>query len=136
MGDCLHYFDTLINLKSSMPDAEHPALEISGTESCRCTSHIVLKYNLWPCQDTTALIYSPSNFTKNMHPMHLIQISTTVSYYRCSFFSMAVVRVQWKYLPSQAAVCSGPSCSKLMTSSVNETLKFQTLISQICQNFC
>ena len=31
---------------------------------------------------------------------------------------------------------SGPGCSKLTTSLVNETLKFQTLISQICQYFC
>ena len=30
---------------------------------------------------------------------------------------------------------SWPSCSKLTTSLVNETLKFQTLISQICQYF-
>ena len=30
---------------------------------------------------------------------------------------------------------SGPGCSKLTTSLVNETLKFQTLISQICQYF-
>ena len=31
---------------------------------------------------------------------------------------------------------SGPGCSKLTTSLVNETLKFQTLISQICHYFC
>ena len=30
-------------------------------------------------------------------------------------------------------VISGPGCSKLTTSLVNETLKFQMLISQICQ---
>ena len=30
---------------------------------------------------------------------------------------------------------SGPGCSKLTTSLVNETLKFQTLISQTCQYF-
>ena len=29
----------------------------------------------------------------------------------------------------------GPGCSKLTTSLVNETLKFQTLISEICQYF-
>ena len=29
----------------------------------------------------------------------------------------------------------GPSCSKLTTSLVKETLKFQKLISQICQYF-
>ena len=29
----------------------------------------------------------------------------------------------------------GPSCSKLTTSLINEMLKFQTLISQICQFF-
>ena len=28
---------------------------------------------------------------------------------------------------------SGPGCSKLITSLVNVSLKFQTLISQICQ---
>ena len=33
-------------------------------------------------------------------------------------------------------ICSpGPGCSKLTTSLVNEALKFQTLISQICQYF-
>ena len=31
--------------------------------------------------------------------------------------------------------CSGPGCSKLMTSLVNVSLKFQTLISEKCQNF-
>ena len=30
----------------------------------------------------------------------------------------------------------GPSCSKLTTSLVNVSLKFQTLISEICQYFC
>ena len=30
---------------------------------------------------------------------------------------------------------TGPSCSKLTTSLVNDSLKFQTLISQICQYF-
>ena len=30
---------------------------------------------------------------------------------------------------------SGPGCSKLTTSLVNVSLKFQTLISQICQYF-
>ena len=30
---------------------------------------------------------------------------------------------------------AGPGCSKLTTSLVNKTLKFQTLLSQICQYF-
>ena len=30
----------------------------------------------------------------------------------------------------------GPGCSKLTTSLVNDSLKFQTLIAQICQYFC
>ena len=30
---------------------------------------------------------------------------------------------------------SGPSCSKLTTSLVNISLKFQTLISEVCQYF-
>ena len=32
-------------------------------------------------------------------------------------------------------IFSGPGCSKLTTSLVNDSLKFQTLISQICQYF-
>ena len=32
-------------------------------------------------------------------------------------------------------LCAGPGCSKLTTSLVNVLLKFQTLISQICQYF-
>ena len=31
---------------------------------------------------------------------------------------------------------SGPGCSKLTTSLVNVSLKFQTLISEISQYFC
>ena len=37
--------------------------------------------------------------------------------------------------PDLHCLPSGASCSKLVTSLVNETLKFQTLISQICQYF-
>ena len=32
-------------------------------------------------------------------------------------------------------IISGPDCSKLKTSLVNDSLKFQTLMSQICQYF-
>ena len=46
---------------------------------------------------------------------------------------------QYAYARTQVAVTvsfiSGPSCSKLSTWLVNKTLKFQTLISQICQYF-
>ena len=37
--------------------------------------------------------------------------------------------------PMNTAETSGPGCSKLMTSLVNVSLKFQTLISRICQYF-
>ena len=33
------------------------------------------------------------------------------------------------------SIKAGPGCSKLTTSLVNVSLKFQTLISQICQYF-
>ena len=36
---------------------------------------------------------------------------------------------------TMAWLIPGPGCSKLTTSLVNETLKFQTEISQICQYF-
>ena len=44
----------------------------------------------------------------------------------------------FKCWPADLAVPSptpGPGCSKLTTSLVNDSLKFQTLISQICQYF-
>ena len=36
----------------------------------------------------------------------------------------------------QESFLSGPGCSKLTTSLVNVPLKFQTLLSKICQYFC
>ena len=39
------------------------------------------------------------------------------------------------YLNITPKQISGPGCSKLTTSLVNDSLKFQTLISQICQYF-
>ena len=42
----------------------------------------------------------------------------------------------WERVANSAYQCkSGPGCSKLTTSLVNEPLNFQTLISQICQYF-
>ena len=38
-------------------------------------------------------------------------------------------------VPYNILVSTGPGCSKLTTSLVNVSLKFQTLISQICQYF-
>ena len=37
--------------------------------------------------------------------------------------------------PGKTLYSTGPGCSKLMKSLVNLSLKFQTLISQICQYF-
>ena len=46
-----------------------------------------------------------------------------------------MVDPMWNYV-DHGGNRSGPSCSKLMTSLVNVSLKFQTLISDICQYFC
>ena len=50
-------------------------------------------------------IYHLIRTTKTMHPMHFIQIPTTASYYKYSYFPLAVV--QWNHFTSQAAVCPG-----------------------------
>ena len=39
------------------------------------------------------------------------------------------------FIPSHVLKTTGPGCSKLTTSLVNISLKFQTLISNICQYF-
>ena len=49
---------------------------------------------------------------------------------KLTFASSIVDTVQKKLFKT-----AGPSCSKLTTSLVNDSLKFQTLISQICQYF-
>ena len=49
---------------------------------------------------------------------------------RCDLRSR-LLKVKISVIP----ICSGPSCSKLTTSLVNVSLKFQTLISEICQYF-
>ena len=50
------------------------------------------------------------------------------------FIKMLAVRAFIKILVVRHR--SGPSCSKLMTWLVDISLKFQTLIPQICQYFC
>ena len=47
--------------------------------------------------------------------------------------SKVSVIISCNFFPSSEV--QGPGCSKLTTSLVNEKLKFQTLISQICQYF-
>ena len=54
---------------------------------------------------------------------------------KCEGYSSKVVKGQRMTLTSITKKCSGPGCSKLTTSLVNVLLKFQTLISQICQYF-
>ena len=49
--------------------------------------------------------------------------------------NLKLVFNSFKYRFEVQTYISGSSCSKLTTSLVNETLKFQTLISQICQYF-
>ena len=72
-------------------------------------------------------------------PNYLLEQDQLVYYQlQTSPFSLQLLRSR---LPHERLVvlpvdCSpGPSCSKLTTSLVNVSLKFQTLISQICQYF-
>ena len=66
----------------------------------------------------------------------ICSVACTQQVYLCTIFILDI------RMNSRIMVCSivsrytsGPGCSKLTTSLVNETLKFQTLISQIFQYF-
>ena len=66
-----------------------------------------------------------------------MSISTIFQAYRDDSICWMLCTIE-PYLPCEELCCviqSGPGCLKLTTSLVNETLKFQTLISQICQYF-
>ena len=52
----------------------------------------------------------------------------------CSLIQSEISEYQ-AALPFRSDLQSGPGCSKLTTSLVNVSLKFQMLISQICQYF-
>ena len=47
-------------------------------------------------------IRRPVRTTRTMHPMHYGQIPTTASYYKYSFFPLAIV--QWNKLPTQVVI--------------------------------
>ena len=59
---------------------------------------------------------------------------STLSYQRISSLYLHFNSYELKHL-KVSFLRPRPGCSKLTTSLVNETLKFQTLISQICQYF-
>ena len=87
-----------------------------------------VRYPVW--QHT---FVSPSAFSRR----------AVVSYWRKYLHEVLVNRLGGLSLPRKSVVrltdrpdmTSGPGCSKLTTSLVNDSLKFQTLISQICQYF-
>ena len=46
----------------------------------------------------------PVRITRHMHPLHFVQIPATASYYKYSFFSLAIA--QWNRLPHHIPVLS------------------------------
>ena len=76
--------------------------------------------------------YAYTGTKKGLNPPQILRLV-------CEFvmhISVSYVLKDWKALNSAGNVLqcnrTEPGCSKLTTSLVNETLKFQTLISQIC----
>ena len=53
-----------------------------------------------------AYIRHPVKMTRTMHSMHYIQIPTTASYYKYSFFPLVIV--QWKKTPCPCCHVPGP----------------------------
>ena len=53
----------------------------------------------------------------------------------CVCITSRLQRLFLNSLPDIIQASPGPGCSKLTTSLVNILLKFQTLVSQICQYF-
>ena len=81
---------------------------------------------------------------QSISPLSLLQIFCQVDYVQSydPFSSIIVCQDNGRVIMKdcngkdfslQLELKPGPGCSKLTTSLVNETLKFQTLISQICQ---
>ena len=52
----------------------------------------------------TQYINHPVRITRHMHPLHFVQIRATASYYKYSFFPLAIV--QWNRLPHHIPVLS------------------------------
>ena len=75
-------------------------------------------------------IFLHFSFQKRLMPYFLVALVMKVCH--CPYMYGSIVA-----LPANRKKCitPRPGCSKLTTSLVNETLKFQTLISQICQYF-
>ena len=67
--------------------------------------------------------------------IHLLKLGDYLSVQAHKPCSISHLFAQKKIDFLSSKVMFRPGCSKLTTSLVNETLKFQTLISQMCQYF-
>ena len=88
---------------SSMLDS----LEWRSLEDRRADARLILfykiEYNL-VAVPLPQYINQPVRTTRHMHPLHFVQIPATASYYKCSFFPLAIV--QWNRLPNHIPVLS------------------------------
>ena len=86
------------------------------------------------------MCYAPPNFSTKLQN-EILTTDTSDFLKQMIFFKPfnSLFSVTDRYfdtsLTSSWVQIPGPGCSKLTTSLVNDSLKFQTLISQICQYF-
>ena len=76
-------------------------------EDERAGARLILFYNIVYNLVAVPLhqyISHPVGMTRHMHPLHLVQIPATASYYKYSFFPLAIV--QWNQLPHHIPVLS------------------------------
>ena len=80
---------------------------ISWGQKSRCSARLILFYKIVYNLVAVPLpqyINHPVRVTRHMHPLHFVQIPAIASYYKYSFFPLAIV--QWNRLPHHIPVLS------------------------------
>ena len=77
-----------------------------------------------------ACILQPNRLTRHMHPLHFIQIPTTASYYKYSFFPLAMV--QRNQLPHHIPVLSDLDSFRSGVMTLSHCMPLTTTLVFIC----
>ena len=99
------------------------SLGLRSLEQRRADARLIMFYKIGYGLVATPLssyIQRHVRMTRTIHPMHFIQIQTTVNFYKYSFFPLTVE--QWNNLPSQAVLSDDLSSFRPVICSLNHTM--------------
>ena len=91
----------------------------SSIEQRRADARLIIVHGLFEIP-LPSYIHRQTPMTRTTHPYHFIQIQTTASYYKYSFFPLAIV--QWNNLPTSAVLSEDLTTFRSAICSLNHIM--------------